>query len=53
MTKREIIDKLLIEYNVWLCGYNRSELEFRSKKMLELYLKKLKQATDWRKLYEN
>ena len=41
MTKHEIIDKLLIEYDVWECGYSRSELESCSKKELELYLKKL------------
>ncbi len=49
MTKGEIIDKLLIEYDVWECGYSRSELESLTKKRLELYLKKLKQDKDWGK----
>ena len=46
MTKGEIINKLLIEYDVWQCGYSRSELESLSKKQLELYLKRLEKIND-------
>lgn len=42
MTKSEIIDKLLIDYDVWECGYSRSQLEGCPKKELEVWLKSLK-----------
>jgi hypothetical protein len=42
MTKTEIIDRLLIDYDVWECGYSRPQLENCSKKELELWLKSLK-----------
>ena len=42
MNKSGIINKLLIDYDVWECGYSRNQLEALTKNELLLWLKKLK-----------
>ena len=43
MTKAKIIDKLLIDHDVWQCGYTREQLESCTKAFLEKWLKELEQ----------
>jgi hypothetical protein len=43
MSKDEIIDKLLIKHDVWLCGYTREQLEACKKEELERWLKNLEE----------
>ncbi len=41
MNKTNIINKLLIKYNVWECGYSRNQLEILTKRDLLMWLKRL------------
>lgn len=41
MSKDDIIDKLLIEYDIWECGYTRSQLEALTRKELLCWLRRL------------
>jgi hypothetical protein len=41
MNKDKIINKLMMEYDVWECGYTRIQLEDMTKKELLKWLKNL------------
>jgi len=43
MCKEKIIDKLLIDHDVWECGYTRSQLEGCSKDYLKKWLEDLEE----------